>query len=67
MAAVELDHTPPIAPYYDLFDVHSAIGGDSEVFYADAASNPAFEVRHVFLSDYAILCQTVHVLGGRGQ
>lgn len=43
MAAVQLDSVPPIPPYYDVFRVHHAI--NRELFYQDAASNPAFEVR----------------------
>jgi hypothetical protein len=43
MAAVKLDAVPPIPPYYDVFRVHHAI--NRELFYQDAASNPAFEVR----------------------
>lgn len=43
MAKVQLDHTPPIPPYYDVFNVHWAI--NKEKFYEDAATNPAFEVR----------------------
>lgn len=42
MGAVKLDHTPPIPPYYDVFHVHHAI--NRELFYQDAATNPAFEV-----------------------
>ncbi|WIA32600.1 hypothetical protein OEZ86_003403 [Tetradesmus obliquus] len=42
MAAVQLDSVPPIPPYYDVFKVHHAI--NRELFYQDAASNPAFEV-----------------------
>uniref|UniRef100_A0A383WLQ4 Aminoglycoside phosphotransferase domain-containing protein n=1 Tax=Tetradesmus obliquus TaxID=3088 RepID=A0A383WLQ4_TETOB len=42
MAAVQLDSVPPIPPYYDVFRVHHAI--NRELFYQDAASNPAFEV-----------------------
>ncbi|GFR42782.1 hypothetical protein Agub_g3745 [Astrephomene gubernaculifera] len=37
------DMRPPIPPYFELFKVHHAIGGDPEVFYREVASNPEFD------------------------
>jgi homoserine kinase type II len=33
MARLDLDQKPPIAPYYRVYDVHKAIGGDKSKFY----------------------------------
>jgi hypothetical protein len=59
MSKVHLDHTPPIPPYYDVFNVHHALGGDKERFYADAASNPAHAVCREAM-DY--LCEQIKAL-----
>ncbi|KAG2434962.1 hypothetical protein HYH02_012158 [Chlamydomonas schloesseri] len=46
MASVTMptDMTPPIAPYFELFKVHHAIGGNAEIFYKEVATNPEFNV-----------------------
>lgn len=38
------DLKAPIPPYFELFKVHHAIGGDAEIFYREVATNPDFNV-----------------------
>jgi homoserine kinase type II len=33
MSTIQLDRTPPIAPYYRVYDVHQGIGGDKNKFH----------------------------------
>jgi homoserine kinase type II len=42
MARIELDLQPPIAPYFRVYDVHKAIGGDKAKFY-DYCKGPQFD------------------------
>lgn len=44
MAKVQIsDMAAPIAPYFDLFHVHHAVGGKSALFYHEVDTNPAFD------------------------
>ncbi|KXZ47215.1 hypothetical protein GPECTOR_37g221 [Gonium pectorale] len=38
------DQKAPIPPYFELFKVHHAIGGNAEIFYKEVATNPDFNV-----------------------
>ncbi|GIL44285.1 hypothetical protein Vafri_1797 [Volvox africanus] len=43
MGKVRVDNMKaPIPPYFELFKVHHAIGGDADVFYREVANNPDF-------------------------
>ncbi|KAG1667858.1 hypothetical protein FOA52_011046 [Chlamydomonas sp. UWO 241] len=42
MGKVKVDMKPPVAPYYDLFNVHSAVK-TSDVFYREVETNPGFD------------------------
>ncbi len=43
MGKIQVGMEPPIAPYFDLFKVHHAVG-TADVFYKQVSSNPDFEV-----------------------
>ena len=42
MSKISLDLKPPIAPYYRVYDVHKAIGGDKSIFY-EYCKGPQFD------------------------
>ena len=59
----QIDMEPPIAPYFDLFRVHHAIG-TPDVFYREVASNPGFDVCRADIDFLVQVTQSVASLLG---
>jgi homoserine kinase type II len=56
MSQISLPLQPPIAPYYRVYDVHKAIGGDKDKFYDYCKGSQFDECRQGIES----LCQALH-------